>query len=62
MKMSGVYSYCFSQIFQGLCLLEGLRLLGTPEYKKKDITCKDHLFVEYASITQKHEKINENAQ
>ena len=32
MKVSGVYSYCFSQIFQGLCLLEGLCLLGTPEY------------------------------
>ena len=28
----GAYAYCFHQLFQGLCLFRGLRLLGTVEY------------------------------
>ena len=28
----GAYAYCFGEIFQGLCLFEGLRLLGSLEY------------------------------
>ena len=28
------YPYCFCQLFQGLCLFRGIRLLGTLEYAK----------------------------
>ena len=31
----GAYAYCFRELFQGLCLIGGLRLLGSLEYVKQ---------------------------